>query len=76
MSATPRSEKCPHCGMTYGELRTGLTYGDVFLMLWSYSEDSSTWRYKGRHIVLGLWMSLKLDMWRAHLSECSSTIVT
>lgn len=71
MGAPDRSEACPECGTTYGEFRTGLTYGEVFLMLWSGSDDPSTWRYKRRHTVLGLWMSIKRDQWAAHLGECA-----
>lgn len=70
MAAPDRDEACPHCGMTYGEFRTGLTYGDVYLMLWSHSDDPTTWRYKRRHTILGLWMSIKRDQWTAHLAEC------
>ncbi len=39
-------------------------------MLWSWSEDRSTWKYKRRHTVLGLWRSLKIDMWNIHLKSC------
>ncbi len=63
-------DSCPHCGLTYAEMRTGYTYRDVFQMLWSPSEDSQNWKYKGRHMVLGKWHQLKQDQWRMHLGEC------
>lgn len=65
-----RDLTCSRCGMHYDAFRTGLTYNDVFLMLWSYSEDPSTWKYKRRHTVLGLWHSIKQDMFRQHVAEC------
>lgn len=48
----------------YDQFRTGLTFSDVRSMLWSNDFDSSTWKYKRRRTVLGIWHSLKLDMWR------------
>jgi len=63
-------ELCPHCGMKYGDFRTGLDFVTVQMMLWSGSDDRSTWRHKSRGVVLGLWMQLKQDMWRHHMREC------
>lgn len=48
-------ERCPGCGTTYGQTRTGLSYRDVWLMLWHATE----FRYKRRGTVLGLWHSIK-----------------
>lgn len=61
---------CPWCGFRYADLRTGLTYGEVYLMLWSSSEDSSDWRYKHRNTVLGKWHQIKLELWERHLDGC------
>lgn len=52
--------------MTYDEFRTGLTYRDVFQMLWSSSGDPKDWRYKRRGTVLGMWRQIKLEMWREY----------
>jgi hypothetical protein len=62
--------KCGACGICYEDFKTGFTYADVYAMLWSGSEDPSTWKYKRRRTVLGLWHSLKSQMWEAHLAAC------
>lgn len=64
-------DACTHCDLTYGDMRTGLSYSDIYMMLWSFRSDSSTWKYKRRHTVLGLWRSIKIDMWKHHLKSCS-----
>lgn len=56
--------------MEYHELRTGMTYRDVYAMLWSGSDNPEDWRYKRRHTVLGFWHELKLSMWQEHLYMC------
>ena len=63
-------DECPECGLRYRDLRTGLTYEDVFLMFWRGPDDPSQWRYKKRHTVLGKWHQIKREMWAQHLSEC------
>lgn len=50
----------------YEDFKTGLTYQDVYAMLWVDSEDSSTWARKSRGAVLRLWGKLKADMWAAY----------
>lgn len=70
MSYDP-DDVCPVCGLKYADFRTGFSYHDVFLMLWSYSDDSSTWRYKRRRTVLGKWHQLKQELWGYHLEECN-----
>lgn len=63
-------EKCPHgCGLTYGKLRTGLCYYDVFVMLMDYSEDSADWTYKRKATILGKWFQIKQQMWKYHIDE-------
>jgi hypothetical protein len=62
--------ECEHCGLKYADLRTGLTYNDVYQMLWSGSDNPKTWRYKGRSGVLGLWAEIKRGMWKEHLRRC------
>lgn len=68
--AIPRDATCPYCGLVYNDMRTGLTYSCIYSMLWSANEDPSTWRYKRRHTVLGLWHSIKRDQWHEHLHWC------
>lgn len=64
------SDKCPHgCGLTYGKLRTGLRYYDVFTMLMDNSDDTADWTYKRRSTVLGKWFSIKSEMWGYHIDE-------
>lgn len=64
-------EKCPHCGITYEDMKTGLTYQDIVGMLWDYSIDPSRWRYKTRGVILGVWHQLKKSLWERHVDvEC------
>lgn len=63
-------ETCSHCGLVYRDLRTGLTYPEVRMLLWVGDPDYKTWKYKRRHTVLGLWGQLKLVLWREHLEFC------
>lgn len=51
-------------------MRTGLTYSCIYSMLWSGSDDPSTWRYKRRRTVLGLWHQIKREQWFDHLDDC------
>lgn len=62
--------ECPWCGLAYRELRTGLTFKEVFAMLWSGSNDPADWRYKRRNTVLGKWHQIKREMWEEHLYVC------
>lgn len=52
----------------YQEFRTGLTFKDVFYMLWSWDSDSSTWKYKRRNTVLGKWHQIKKEMYDFYLN--------
>lgn len=63
-------DKCPHCGFTYAELRTGYTFGIVRDMMFVCADDPSQWRQKRRNGVLGFWRELKQGMWREHLVMC------
>lgn len=63
-------EVCPVCELVYDDFRTGFTYQDIYGMLWSASDDPSTWRYKRRHTILGLWHQIKKEMWRDHVADC------
>lgn len=63
-------DKCSHgCGLTYGKLRTGMRYYDVFTMLMDNSDDSDEWKYKRRGTVLGAWFAIKQTMWEYHCEE-------
>lgn len=53
--------------VNYSEFRTGLTYADVYMMLWSGSDDAATWRYERRGTVLGKWRQIKQEMWAEYL---------
>jgi hypothetical protein len=67
-----RFDTCPICGQVYERLRTGLTYRKVRALLWTGDPDSSKWKYKRRATVLGLWHSIKLDLWAEHLAMCEA----
>jgi len=57
--------------LDYNDFKTGYKYADVWLLLWSGSEDPATWKYKRRSTVLGLWHQLKMEMWNYHTEMCS-----
>jgi hypothetical protein len=61
---------CPYCGFEYKNLRTKLTYREVYAMLWVGSDDSSKWRYKRRNTVLGAWHQFKMELWAEHINGC------
>lgn len=70
-------DACPGRGILYKDFRTRqpLTYYDVYLMLWVPEDedkpmDTSDWRYKRRHTVLGKWHQIKQEDWRAHIRDC------
>ena len=42
--------------LTYDEFRTGLTYRQVYHLIWDR-------RWKRRRGVLGAWRQIKLEMW-------------
>lgn len=65
---TPRN--CPHCDLTYNQLRTGETYRSIYALFWSGNDDPSTWVNKRRSTVLGRWHELKLSLWNHHLDLC------
>ena len=64
-------DQCPSCGLTYGELRTGMSYREVFELLMDNSDDPAEWHNKTRHTVLGKWHELKKQWWAHHLEECA-----
>jgi hypothetical protein len=64
------AQDCVHCGLRYSDMRTGLTYKDVYEMFWSGSDDTSTWVNKRRGTVLGRWHQLKLELWERHIDLC------
>lgn len=47
----------------YDHFRTGLTYREVYQMLWSPSANPADWRYKRRATVLGFWHQLKQQLY-------------
>jgi hypothetical protein len=69
------ADKCPHCGMTYRKLNTGLKYHDVFVMLMDYSDDRADWKHKRRGTVLGKWHQHKKELWQRHIDvECTEIV--
>ena len=68
--AISRDTTCSVCGLVYDDMRTGLTYSCIYSMLWSSNDDTSAWRYKRRHTILGLWHSIKASQWHEHTREC------
>jgi hypothetical protein len=68
------ADACPHCQLTYGRFRTGLTYRDVFVML-TPCGDHVTHRYRRRGSVLGFWFQLKRELWARHVDvECNQLV--
>ena len=53
---------CASRPLSYAEFRTGLTYREVYHMIWGR-------KWKRRHGVLGYWRELKIAMYRQHLYE-------
>lgn len=49
--------------LSYHEFRTGLTYGEVYHMVWAR-------RWKRRRGVLGYWRELKQRMYAEYLRTC------
>lgn len=70
MSEAVRYDVCENCGLRYQDMKTGLTFADVYMFLWSWDGDPSTWRQKSRGVVLGKWHEIKLEMWSSHIEKC------
>lgn len=64
------NEQCPRCGLKYRDLRSGTTWEEVRLGLWTASNDPGDWRYKRRGSVLGKWHQFKQEAWLHHLEVC------
>jgi hypothetical protein len=56
-------DRCPHCQMRYADLKTGLTYRDVYHFIWCR-------QWKRKSGVLGAWHEIKKEMWRNHIDSC------
>lgn len=64
-------ERCPTCGETYGNFKTGLTYFEVWLMFWDPPDTPpDEWKYATRGVVLGKWFQIKQEWWERHKEEC------
>lgn len=63
------AERCPHCGITYGKFRTGMTYQQVYDLLKDNESDPEKWKYKRRHTILGNWFAMKQQLWAQHTEE-------
>lgn len=62
-------ERAPSCLPPYEDFRTGLNFKAVRDLLWSPSDDPTTWRYRRRRTVLGLWHQLKQQLY-AYAQDC------
>jgi hypothetical protein len=60
------ADKCDVCGITYRQLNTGMSYRDIWALFVDNHEDTSLWRYKRRHTILGKWHQIKKELWRYH----------
>ena len=54
---------CSGCGLTYARFRTGLTYRQVYHLIFDR-------KHKRRRGVLGYWHQLKREMWAEHNEDC------
>lgn len=63
-------EECPWCGLSYDAFRTGQTFGGVKQSMFVNSDDPTTWRYRTRRMVLGVWHAMKVALFRSHVAEC------
>lgn len=68
------SETCTVCGISYKEFRCSITtFAEAKQALYNHSEqDSSKWKYKRRHSVLGYWHYVKKTEWFYHLEQCGT----
>jgi hypothetical protein len=64
-----RKEVCPICGQRYKDLKTGLSWNDVYLIARKEHEAGKRGHYS-RGTILGIWFSIKQQMWNNHLEEC------
>lgn len=64
--------ECPWCGLQYGDIKTGLSYMDVYDMMHIPSDDPKRWRFRHRNGVLGQWHAIKLQLWAEHLIACEA----
>lgn len=55
---------CEYCGLDYDAFRTGLTYAEVYMLIYTRA-------HKRRHGVLGYWHELKGKMFAEHVAECA-----
>jgi hypothetical protein len=66
----PCPDTCPECGLSYDNFRTGETFASVKESMHVASDDTTTWRYRTRRMVLGCWHAMKLSLFRSHVAEC------
>lgn len=58
----------------YDDFRTGLSYRDVWEMLYTDDPDPKQWRYKSRGVVLGMWHEIKLQLYHQYLDAYESEV--
>lgn len=65
-------DECPTCGAKYRDLRTGLTWRDVWLFFWNATDaPREEWKRKSRGVILGRWFQIKQELWKQHRDECA-----
>jgi hypothetical protein len=63
--------------LPYDQFRTGFTFADVRLMLWSFSDDSRDWHPGvSRRTVLGKWREIKINMYDRYVYESGRVAVS
>jgi len=70
---TESQDECPYCQMRYDHLNTGLSFQEIYGMMWVDSDDTSKWVYKTRRCVLRYWRKLKQEFWEEHMDHCEGT---
>lgn len=66
-------DTCRGCGLRYSDMRTGMTYADVFAQFWVCDDDRRKWHPKRRRTILGRWHEIKRDMWAEHIAACEES---
>lgn len=69
MPTQTQTQAAPPAGrlLTYEEFRSGLTYQDVWRMMFVANDDPTTWARKSKGSVLTLWGKLKRDLYEEYL---------
>jgi hypothetical protein len=55
--------------ISYRAFRTGLTFADVYRMLWSADPDPTTWKHKSRGVVLWHMRRIKQELYAEYVAR-------